>query len=186
MAPKKKGSKKAQDDWESELGESIDPIKQATQDAKAAEATKEEEENGMGGGLVAALKKNRNRKKARGIVVDEDVEGEETGEGEAGTKAEVVDLESKAPQEATFEDEEEDMFGGGGKKGKGGKGAQKQQQQAKDEDEGEEDGVGKVKTKKEKEKEKKEREKQRKKEQVWILFFGKLVLLPEWLANRRL
>jgi translation initiation factor 5B len=78
-----------------------------------------------------------------------------------------VDLESKAPQEATFDNDEEDVvFGGPSKKGKNvGKGAQKQQQ-SKDEDEDEEDGTGRVKTKKEKEKEKKEREKQRKKEQV--------------------
>lgn len=175
MAPKKKGSKKAQDDWESELGETIDPIKQAEQEAKEAEAVKDEEGNGMGGGLMAALKKNRNRKKARGVVVEEDEEGVEEGDG--GVVAE-VDLASKAPQEATFDDAEEDVFAGPSKKGKGGKGAQKQQQ-VKDDDEDEEDGTGRVKTKKEKEKEKKEREKQRKKEQVCgtIFLFCDIYLL---------
>jgi translation initiation factor 5B len=173
MAPKKKASKKAQEDWESELGETIDPIKQAEQEAKAADAVKEEEENGMGGGLMAALKKNRNRKKARGVAVEEDGEVEEG----SGAVAPEVDLESKAPQEATFDNDEEDVvFGGPSKKAKGGgKGAQKQQQQSKDEDEDEEDGAGRMKTKKEKEKEKKEREKQRKKEQVCLLFFEVLV-----------
>ena len=165
MAPKKKGSKKVQEDWESELGETIDPIKQAEQEAKAAEAAQEEDENAMGGGLMAALKKNRIRKKARGVVVEEDGEGEE---GDAGVAAE-VDLASKAPQEATFDDEE-DVFAAPSKKGKRDKVTQKQQQQQvnDDEDEDDEEGVGRVKTKKEKEKEKKEREKQRKKEQVCV------------------
>lgn len=172
MAPKKKGGKKAHDEWEDELGETIDPIKQAEAEAKAAEAAKDEEEeaDGMGGGLMAALKKNRNKKKQKGKVVNDFVDGEDgaadgvNGDDDKTDEApsEPVDLASKAPEEATFDDEDEGLA----KKGKGGKQAQQKKAEAKDEEEDEEDGGGRVKTKKEKEKEKKEREKQRKKEQA--------------------
>lgn len=168
MAPKKKGAKKAHDEWEDEVGETADPIKQAEAEAKATEAAEDDEADSVGGGLMAALKKNRSKKKQKGKVVNDFVEGEDAG-GEGGEGGEAmagsVDLASKAPEEATF-DEEEDVFGGPAKKGKGGKQAQQKKAEPKDEDEDEEDGGGRVKTKKEKEREKKEREKQRKKEQA--------------------
>ena len=69
MAPKKKGNKKGNDDWEAELGESPDPIAAATQDAKDADVPKddpEDETGGGGGGLLAALKKNKSNKKKKG------------------------------------------------------------------------------------------------------------------------
>ena len=39
MPPKKKGNKKGNDDWEAELGESVDPVAAATQ-AKRLKTTK--------------------------------------------------------------------------------------------------------------------------------------------------
>lgn len=164
MAPKKKGGKKAQnDDWENEVGETPDPIAQATEDAKANGAGDEPTANGAdaadevgGGGLLAALKKNKNKKAKKGKPVQDFVEGEDP-EGAAPTPP-AADLENKAPEEATFDDE--DVFAGNAKKSKGGK---KEPEKLGNDDE--EDG-GAVKSKKEKEREKKEREKQRKKEQV--------------------
>ena len=103
MAPKKKGNKKAQaDDWENELGEQLDPIKQATENAKAEEAAAdaaEDEDAGMGGGgLLAALKKNRGKKKQKGKAVNDFVEGEDpTADGTASPapEPEPVDLDAK-------------------------------------------------------------------------------------------
>ncbi|PGH03780.1 translation initiation factor aIF-2 [Polytolypa hystricis UAMH7299] len=164
MAPKKKGGKKQQDDWEADLGESITPTNEAAQDASPpADDNAAGEEDGMGGGLLAALKKNRSKKAKKGKVVNDFVEGEDAADGNTpdgeGT-ATPVDLASKAPQEASFDDEEEDVFSGNAKKGKqAAKGGNKKAQ--KDEEEG-----NTVKSKKEKEKERKEREKQRKREQA--------------------
>ncbi|KAF2401862.1 hypothetical protein EJ06DRAFT_508077 [Trichodelitschia bisporula] len=167
MAPKKKGNKKAQDDWEADLGETVDPIAAATQQAKADdEAQDAEEGTAMSGGLLAALKKNRGRKAKKGKVVEDFVEGEDpAADGEAVASPAPVDLSAKAPEEATFDD---DVFAQPTKKGKGGKPAPaaKVAQPEKDEEEEELTADGRVKTKKEKEKEKKEREKQRKKEQA--------------------
>lgn len=173
MAPKKKGGKKAQDDWEDELGETIDPIKQAEAEAKAAETAEGEEADEMGGGLMAALKKNKAKKRQKGKAVNDFVDGEDPAAGgvngddaKENEEPEPVDLASKAPEEATLDDEE-DVFGAPVKKGKGGKQAQQQQKKGgpKEDEEDEEDG-GRMKTKKEKEKEKREREKLRKKEQA--------------------
>lgn len=165
MAPKKKGGKKQADDWEADLGETIDPIAQATADAKKVEANADGAANGAddgeeAGGLMAALQKNKRKRAKKGKVDNDFVEGEDPTETEP--PAPEVDLPAKAPEEATFDDE--DVFAGTGpKKGKGGK---KQLEKpvpapANDDEEG-----GGLKTAKEKEKERKEREKQRKKEQV--------------------
>jgi translation initiation factor 5B len=161
MPPKKKSNKKA-DDWESELGESVDPIAVATQAAKEEEAAKdaEEEEAFPATGLMAAMKKNRNKRKNKGKPVDD------FGDDEDHPAAEEPDLAVKAPEEATMEDE----FALPDKKGKakgGANGAAKPAKEEKDDEEEEERGAdGKLLSKKEKEKLKKEREKQRKKEQV--------------------
>lgn len=160
MAPKKKGGKKAQnDDWENELGETPDPIAQAAENGAEDDAPT----NGAdaadevgGGGLLAALKKNKSKKAKKGKPVQDFVEGEDP-EGAAPTPP-AADLENKVPEEATFDDE--DVFAGNAKKPKAGK---KEPEKPAEDDE--EDGGG-VKSKKEKEREKKEREKQRKKEQV--------------------
>jgi translation initiation factor 5B len=172
MAPKTKGGNKKKDEnWEDDLGETVDPIAQAAQNSKDEEATQDaaEEDSGMGGGLLAALKKNRGKKQKKGKVLEDFVEGEDPAaeDGVNGDAAPEVDLTAKAPQEATFDDDE-DAFGQPGKKGKGGKGGKQQAKaEEKDEDDEEErDASGKIMTKKEKEKAKKEREKARKKEQV--------------------
>ena len=175
MGPKKKGNKK-NDDWDADLGETVDPIAQATADAKAEEAAKDVEDGEAdgeatgGGGLLAALKKNRGNKAKKGKVVEDVVAGEDPAElngvnGVDGTATPAdQDLSSKAPQEADLDNDE--AFAQPQKK------ANKQQQQQKGakaaaKQDGEEDGGDSgLKSKKEKEKEKKEREKQRKKEQV--------------------
>ena len=169
MAPKKKGGKKQADDWEADLGETPDPIAAATQEAKAAEAEQDGEINSDvngddsgGGGLLAALKKNKAKRAKKGKPVEESVEGEDPPATES--PAPEVDLNGKAPEEANIDDE--DVFAAPVKKDKG---AKKQPEKPIEEDvveaDDDKDGGG-LKSKKEKEKEKKEREKQRKKEQV--------------------
>ncbi|KAI9789195.1 MAG: hypothetical protein M1816_006329 [Peltula sp. TS41687] len=185
MAPKKKGNKKGDDDWEAELGEVIDPIAAATVAAKEEDMAKERQTEdaddgaGGGGGLMAAIKKNKNKKQKKGKPTEDFVEGEDpptaaVNDANGGVPTEKdVDLSAKAPEEADME--EEDVFALPTKKGKPSKQGSKQQQQqqqkqgagGKGEDlDEEDDGEGKLKSKKEKEKEKKEREKQRKKEQA--------------------
>jgi translation initiation factor 5B len=165
MPPKKKNNKKA-DDWESELGETADPTAATTQATKEEEAKQDAdpEEEFPATGLMAAMKKNRNKKKAKGKPVD-DFGGEE----DAPT-AEEPNLAVVAPVEATMEDE----FALPEKKGKAKSATNEQAKPAKDEKEDdmseEERGAdGHVMSKKEKEKAKKEREKQRKKEQVSMI-----------------
>ena len=174
MAPKKKGNKKADEDWEAQaLGETPDPIAAATQEAKAADAAQDGEEqdtNGGGGGLLAALKKNKQNKKKKGKHVEEDyLEGEDppVENGVNGhTEPDAADTAAKAPAEATADD----LFAAPATKGKGGKakpGKKDVAPQANGDSDVSDGEGGGLKSKKDKEKEKKEREKQRKKEQVW-------------------
>lgn len=170
MPPKKKGNKKGNDDWEAELGETIDPIAAATQEAKEAEVAQDAEENeaaSAGGGLLAALKKNKTKKQKKGKQVDEDYLDGEDPPGANGVNGHaaldgIEDLAAKAPEEATTED----LFEAQTTNVKGGKGKQGQAKLKEDEDGSVEEEGSTLKSKKEKEKEKKEREKQRKKEQV--------------------
>lgn len=176
MPPKKKGNKKQQDDWEADLGESIDPVAQAQEAAKDGEADQtnpvaEDNADGEagGGGLLAALRKNKNKRQKKGKADNDFVEGEDPAANGDGPAEEVPDFSAKAPEEANLEDD--DVFANTGKKGKGGK--KPGPQALKDEDDDDDnDSIasgaagGGVKSKKEKEKERKEREKQRKKEQV--------------------
>lgn len=164
MAPKKKGGRKQADDWEADLGETVDPIAQATQDAKQAERDAEAgdgEMNGASGGLLAALRKNKDKRAKKGKPVANDFVDGEDPDGAASIPP-VTDLDSKAPAEATFDDED-DVFAGNAKKDKGGK---KQLEKVAEANDDEDNAGGGLKSKKEKEREKKEREKQRKKEQV--------------------
>ncbi|KAF3072481.1 Eukaryotic translation initiation factor 5B [Trichoderma lentiforme] len=147
MAPKKKGNKNAQEDWEAELGESIAPAGDAP---PATEQNGEDGEAAGGGGLMAMLRKNKEKRKKKGIV-DEEPAPEPVAE----------DLSAKAPVEASLDDDE---FALPQKKGKGGKG--KPAPAAKDDDKDDLEEPGRILTKAEKEKLKKEREKQRKKEQA--------------------
>ncbi|KKY38470.1 putative eukaryotic translation initiation factor 5b [Diaporthe ampelina] len=157
MAPKKKGNKKAQDDWEAELGETIAPANGA--DVPAPEngddaAAAAEDDAPATGGLMGLMRKNKERRKKKGLP---ELEGEDAPGAEPAEPAE----EKAAPAEANIEDE----FALPDKKGKGGKGKQqaKPAPAAKGVDD-ETDASGRVLTKAEKEKLKKEREKQRKKE----------------------
>lgn len=159
MAPKKKGNKKGQDDWEAELGESIAPANDAANGAEATDAAANDDDAPAAGGLMGLLRKNKEKRKKKGLPEDyEQVEDTEPAE----------DLTVKAPVEATMDDE----FALPEKKGKGGKGNQKQAAKSAPAAKGgddELDASGRVLTKAEKEKLKKEREKQRKKEQVSLL-----------------
>ena len=172
MAPKKKGNKNAQDDWEAELGETIDPAQQQQQNNSGGEGPADDADadgaidggsgGGGGGGLLATLKKDRSKKVKKGKPVMDFVDDGE--DGLATQQNGEVDLAAKAPEEAQMDDE--DVFAGTApvKKAKGGaKGGEKP---ATETDQLQEGGEGRIKTKKEKEKEKKEREKQRRKEEV--------------------
>ncbi|CAH0001260.1 unnamed protein product [Clonostachys byssicola] len=151
MPPKKKNNKKAQDDWEADLGETIAPNGGAPPAADADAAANEDGEEEAAGGLMAMLRKNKQKRKDKGLP---EVEAAETPVDEAPVL--------KTAQEANMDEE----FALPEKKGKGGKGG-KQAQQKKAEPQGgndDGDGSGRILTKAEKEKLKKEREKQRKKE----------------------
>lgn len=170
MAPKKKGNKKANDDWEAELGESIAPVNNNGAAADAASpAAAEEEASGGGGGLMERMRKAKEKRKKKGLDDWEAELGETAPGAEKPAEEAVPDLSAKVAEEANLDDE----FALPEKKGKGGKGKQQQQQQKaapaaaakKDEDAAGDDGP-RVLTKAEKEKLKKEREKQRKKEQA--------------------
>jgi translation initiation factor 5B len=169
MPPKKKGGKKQADDWEADLGETIDPIAQATADAKQAETEEDgagENMNG-GGGLLAALRKNKDKRAKKGKpVINDFVEGEDPDS--IAPPPPPTDFDAKAPSEATFDDEkgEDTVFAGTTKKPKGGKKQQEAPADGAEDEDAEEGEGGGVKSKKEKEREKREREKQRKKEQV--------------------
>ncbi|KAI9718569.1 MAG: hypothetical protein M1812_004020 [Candelaria pacifica] len=169
MAPKKKGGKKANDDWEADLGEAADPNPTASSvgDEIGASKVVEDGEPSEAGGLLAALKKNKKQKQKKGKPVEDFVEGEDppVADGVNGDELNgAVDLTAKAPQEATMDDDE---FAAPVKKGKGGKNAHLEKAEEVADADGEElDADGKVMSKKEKEKAKKEREKQRKKEQA--------------------
>ena len=164
MPPKKKGNKKAQeDDWEADLGETITPQTGGAEEPKAEEAAPGDDAGG--GGLMAALQRRGKKKKNKGG--DFELEGEDPPVDDA-ISADA--LESKAPQEGTFDDDDDDVFAGnyGKKKGKGKGGAapEKQEEPKEEPQEDKTDDGPRVKTKAEKEKEKKEKEKQRKKELV--------------------
>ncbi|KAL1869982.1 hypothetical protein VTK73DRAFT_2876 [Phialemonium thermophilum] len=169
MAPKKKGAKKGNDDWEAELGESIAPPSAGDEQPNGENG---EAENGGAGGLMALMRKNKEKRKKKGLSEDF-VEGEDAPGADGGSAAPAEpDLDAKAPVEANLDDE----FALPDKKAKGGKGAKQQQQQpakagsAKGDDDAADGDFGgepgRVLTKAEKERLKKEREKQRKKEQA--------------------
>ena len=162
MAPKKKGNKRQEEDWEADLGESAPTT--ASPPAEDAAAAPADEDNGMGGGLLAALRKNKAKKGKKGKPVNDFVEGEDAAQD---TNDAATDFASKQPEEGGFDDED-DVFSGKAKPNK--KAAAAAAPAPKDAGD---DGEIRVKSKKEKEREKKEREKQRKKEQVCL--FGLLL-----------
>ncbi|KAJ6125247.1 Translation elongation/initiation factor/Ribosomal beta-barrel [Penicillium samsonianum] len=154
MAPKKKGNKRQEEDWEADLGES------APAGAPADEQPQEDanEEAAPVGGLMAALRKNKAKKAKKGktndFVEGEDAEG---GADAQGADAQAADaLASKQPEEGNFDDD--DVFAG--------KKTKPIKEVVKPAAEEQPEGEFRVKSKKEKEREKKEKEKQRKKEQA--------------------
>ncbi|KAF5860732.1 Translation Initiation Factor 5B [Aspergillus alliaceus] len=153
MAPKKKGNKRQEEDWEADLGEAA-PVAGGETSPQEAAAPAEEEGAGAGG-LLAALRKNKNKKAKKGKQQNDFVEGEDAAEANGGDE-----FASKQPEEGGFDDED-DVFS---KKNQ--KAAEAIAKAAAAPKEAEGDGEFRVKTKKEKEREKKEREKQRKKEQA--------------------
>ncbi|KAF2265948.1 hypothetical protein CC78DRAFT_559601 [Lojkania enalia] len=150
MPPKKKGNKKANDDWEADLGESITP-QNGTADLESKVEEPTPEDDAFGGGLMAAIQR-RGKKNKKNKGSDQDwVQGEDpTVDGTAGG------LESKVPEDANFD--EDDVFAGNANKKKAKGDAQKEEVKEPA------DEAPRMKTKAEKEKEKKEKEKQRKKE----------------------
>ncbi|KAG0153220.1 hypothetical protein PDIDSM_5070 [Penicillium digitatum] len=145
MAPKKKGNKRQEEDWEADLGES------APAAAPADEQPQEDanDEAAPVGGLMAALRKKKAKKAKKGKTND-------FVEGENAEGANTDPLASKQPEEGNFDDD--DVFAG--KKTKPIKAVVKPAAEEQPE------GEFRVKSKKEKEREKKEKEKQRKKEQA--------------------
>jgi translation initiation factor 5B len=156
MAPKKKGSKKANDDWEAELGESIAPPG-AAPDSTNGDAA----DDGPAGGLMGLMRKNKEKRKKKGITEDF-VQGEDAPGAEQPASEPLPDLAAKAPEEAAMDDE----FALPEKKGKGKQQAARPEPPKDDDETPAGEDSGRVLTKAEKEKLKKEREKQRKKEQV--------------------
>ncbi|KAL2153103.1 hypothetical protein VTH82DRAFT_4258 [Thermothelomyces myriococcoides] len=157
MAPKKKGNRKGDDDWEAELGESIAPTNPAAA-APATDAPAADDEPAVGGGLMNLMRKNKEKRKKKGIIDDD----EGANAGDEPTPDTLPDLSARQAEEANAEDE----FALPDKKNKGGKGKQQQKAAAAPKDDGEANDGPRVLTKAEKEKLKKEREKQRKKEQA--------------------
>ncbi|KOS38243.1 hypothetical protein ACN38_g10937 [Penicillium nordicum] len=149
MAPKKKGNKRQEEDWEADLGES------APAPAPADEQPQEDtnEEAAPVGGLMAALRKNKAKKAKKGKTNDF-VEGEDAED--ANDSKDANDLASKQPEEGNFDDD--DVFAG--------KKTKPIKEVVKPAVEEQPEGEFRVKSKKEKEREKKEKEKQRKKEQA--------------------
>ena len=152
MPPKKKGNKKAQDDWEADLGESIAPQNAAAEPKPEEPAA---DEDVAGGGLMAALAKRGKKKGKKNQQQDWEAE---LGEDPTADAAADDGLASKAPVEANFD--EDDVFAGNYKPKK------EKKEEKKEEPKPVADDAPRVKTKAEKEKEKKEKEKQRKKEMV--------------------
>jgi translation initiation factor 5B len=108
MAPKKKPNKKGNEDWEAELGETVDPISTTIVEAKEVDQNGNEDGDELslegGGGLLAALKKNKSKKQKKGKAVEGDhLDGEESTEApkndEDGSGDEGGGLKSKKEKE---------------------------------------------------------------------------------------
>ena len=178
MAPKKKGTKKGNDDWEADLGESVDPATatkndEVTPNADEAPDQQNDVDGIEGGGLLAALRKNKGRKQKKGKAVNEDyLDGEDPTVADATNEiGEADNLAAKEPQEATAEELFTPPVSKSLKVGKGkqvtlNEAPKETLEDVPREEDGSGDEGGLLKSKKEKEKEKKEREKQRKKEMV--------------------
>ena len=165
MAPKKKGYKKADDDWEDEvLGNTPESelLESNVTDQHAESEQPGSSSNSGGGALLAAIKKNRQNKKKKGKPTD-DLTLDDDGDAGVDISNDQIALEGKAAAELDADDIFNDKVQGDTvAKSKPPKTANSPQING---TEPEEPGLS-LKSKKEKDKEKKEREKQRKKEQV--------------------
>lgn len=171
MPPKKKGNKKANDDWEAEaFGET--PAAAAAGDAPAGADAPAAEDEAPAGGLMARMKKMKEKRKQKGMDEDWLNEVDTAPEGAASPAAAADEHPAAAPAapvEASMEDEFALPAKKGGKQQKGVTQVSKAKQAAMAAEKKEEEELAegeRVLTKAEKEKLKKEREKQRKKEQV--------------------
>lgn len=100
MPPKKKGNKASQDDWEAELGEPIAPAASASSNNAIAEAKGEnKDEAGGAGGLMAMLRKNKEKRKKKGLQDKDFV----TGEDPPGFTSAAAES-TKAPEEASTQE----------------------------------------------------------------------------------
>ncbi|KAB8303477.1 hypothetical protein EYC80_004895 [Monilinia laxa] len=158
MAPKKKNNKKQNDDWEAELGETIEPVSATEPIADTPEAEAEPKEEYAAGTLMARMAAKKGKKGKKAKQTEDFVEGEDPPAADEQAQDNFAD---KAPIEASIDDE----FALPEKKTKG---KNAQPKAAQDEDAGDDNvgADGKMLTKAQKEKLKKEREKQRKKEQA--------------------
>jgi len=149
MAPKKKGNKNADDDWEPEA-ETASPALQADI-AKDAPSEADAEDEFPAGGLMAMMRKKQ--KKGKKGKADELVEGEDPIAMDDQATSDKAPIEASIDDEFTIPDKKNKSKGSAPVKDENG-------------DEDERGADGKVLTKAQKEKLKKEREKQRKKENV--------------------
>jgi len=170
MAPKKKkGTKKGDDDWEAELGETI-AAAASDSTSPVEDDTGAEAPEPVVGGLMGLMRKNKEKRKKKGLPDLDEAEPasnlDQTGadgpaeDGNGGPDV-IVATEAAADETAPSPPPQ-----------KGGKAAQKGKAKAVADNDNigdSADGSGRLMTKAEKEKLKKEREKQRKKEQVFIL-----------------
>ena len=157
MPPKKKTNRKP-DDWESELGETLERVPAVgPPEDKDIPAEAAPDDEFPAGGLMAMMRKKQKKSK-KGKQTDDFVEGEDppTEDG--------PDLAEKAPIEATIDDE----FALPEKKEKAKNVLAIPIRELDDEDD-ERGADGKVLTKAQKERLKKELEKQRKKENVLLI-----------------
>ncbi|KAH8889788.1 hypothetical protein GQ53DRAFT_689736, partial [Thozetella sp. PMI_491] len=156
MPPKKKGNKKGNDDWESEaLGETP-----ASAPGAEPAVDGDDEPSAGGGGLMGLMRKNKEKRKKKGLSEDF-VEGEDPAGDSPAPPAPAQAEEANLDDEFALPDKK----GKGAAKGK--QPAAKPAAAAKDNDDDDDaDGDGRILTKAEKEKLKKEREKARKKEQA--------------------
>lgn len=167
MAPKKKGNKREEDDWEPEA---LKASEEAVPLEDKAQETEDQSNVSEGAGLMAAIRKNKAKKKAKGKHVDEDwVQGEDppvaNGASEGISQARIGTQSADTRIAASKPNDETLAVRNKGKAPQisvGGKTAA-----PKDVDQGDNaDDAGAMKTASQKAKEKKEREKARKKEQA--------------------
>ena len=167
MPPKKKATRKQDDDWEAEaLGEES-ALADGGADAEQTQGVEEPNNLGGGGALLAAIKKNKQNKKKKGKSEEENSKVQDTDidsnqpNGHLGPNGSTAGIQESKKTDAN------DVFADTDSQSKTAKNiAGKKTSPQTEADLPDGDAAG-LKSKKEKEKEKKERDKQRKREQVF-------------------